>query len=182
MAEDIRDHETDELRRFHQLFKDGIITEAEFNKKKEEIMSGEYSKKATLKVNPGNNTFKSVLENKRIIYPLVLIIICLAGYFVWTNTLFGNDKAAYDLLVKGAKHFNYPSTVRIESGTVVDDSMFANISAENGFGQRKTGCYWIGNDGYVLESTSSACLGSNYQKPLNAKKINKKLKEKYKNE
>lgn len=170
--------EAGEIEKYHRLLKEGIITEEEFNAKKAEILSRDYSKMQTPSTT-GEMVKRTILD-KKVLYPLLAFIVLIIGFLVWNNTLFGNDKMAYDLMLKAAKKFNYPSTVRIESGTVVDDSMFANISAENGFGKRSTDCYWISSDGYVLEDTTSACLGSNFQKPLNTKKINKKLKAYFK--
>ena len=170
----------DEIAKYHELLQAGVITEEEFNKKKAEIMSGQYKRLSSQ--NSAQDTITSTLKNKKIMIPLIIILISVIGVLIWSNVLFGNDKIAYDLMVKAANRFKYPSTVRIESGTVVDDSMFANISAENALGQRSTTCYWVSNDGYLLEDNSSACLGSSFQRALDTKKINKKLKAHFKDD
>jgi hypothetical protein len=118
----------------------------------------------------------STLSNKKIIVPLVLIIIAALGFVIWQNTLTGDDKTAYDLMVKAAENFKNPSSVRLVSGRVVDDTMFANISATNGYGARGTGCYFISDNGYVLEEDdASYCRNEG----LHVDKINKKLDKEF---
>ncbi len=164
----------DEINKYHQLYKDGILTEEEFNQKKAVLLSQQPEEITSQK-----KKTPSIRISKALIAGICVVAVILLAIFINMNTLSGSDKVAYDLMVKAAKNFKFPSTVKLVNGTVVEDTMFANISAENALGVRSTSCYFIGKEGYILESNSSACLGSDYD-PLHIDKINKKLSKELK--
>lgn len=120
------------------------------------------------------SSVSTALSDRKIVVPLAIIIVAVLGYLFWQNTLFGNDQKAYEILLKAANNFKYPSSVQLVSGSVMEDSMFANISAMNGLGVRSTSCYFISSSGYLLEEDdTSYCRNEG----LHVSKINKKLEK-----
>ena len=76
-------------------------------------------------------------KNSRILLILcAVVLVLLAGVFVNRNVLWGDDRAAYDLMVACADNFKNPDSLRLISGRLgVDkDCMWAKVRAKNGFG------------------------------------------------
>lgn len=117
-------------------------------------------------------------KTKRIIAIAVAVIVLIVGGIVINqNTLTGDDKIAYEIILDVANNFKNPSSVRLVSGTLgVDkDCIFAGISATNGWGARTTSYYFI-SDGFALEDDDPTALYKATDE-LNIQKINKKLEK-----
>lgn len=117
-------------------------------------------------------------KTKRIIAIALAAILLVVGFVVISqNTLTGDDKVAYEMVLDAANNFKNPSSVRLVSGTVgVDkDCLFAGISATNGWGARSTSYYFI-MGGAILEEDNPTSMYKATDK-LNIQKINKKLEK-----
>lgn len=88
-----------------------------------------------------------------------------------TALLTGDNRVAYDLMLKASEYFKYPSSVQIVSGEVADDSMFCVIKAKNSSGSYRSEAYFVSDSGYPLEYYSSFC----YSDSLNCDLINQAL-------
>lgn len=160
--------ETEELSKYYQLMKEGIISQEEFESKKAKILSGEY--RSTLDKS-NSNPLKEVNKKYFIIGGCALACLLLF-VFIHTSVLIGNDKKVYDLVKKYQYQFKDPSSVQLVTANYFvgekEDIVWARISAKNGFGNRTTSCYAITNS-YIIES--DYCNDTN----VNIEKINKKL-------
>ena len=108
----------------------------------------------------------------------LLVIGLVIGLIVAkSNTLSGDDKVAYELLMDVVDKFKDPSSVRIVSGRVgVDkDCLFCGISAVNGFGARNTRYYFIMGGQIVTEDDPNYLYTETTK--LNYDKINKALQK-----
>ena len=118
-----------------------------------------------------------------IIIAIAIVAVFLAVILIYlrSNTLTGDDKAAYDMIVEVAHYFKNPSSVRLASGTVGvgRDCLFCGISATNGFGSRTVSYYFV-MDGWIMEEEDADFLYQDKSK-LNLEKINKKLEKALKN-
>lgn len=100
-------------------------------------------------------TIKS--RNKNIVFGGIIVVILLIGIFIYSNTLWGADRIAYDILETCSSSFKNPSSVRIISGSVFDDqfrdqkALYVNIMAENGFGATTSSYYNLYEDGKIVE-------------------------------
>ena len=119
----------------------------------------------------------SAKAKKIIAISLAAILLLVVGIIISQNTLFGDDKIAYELVLNGAKKFKKPYSVRLTGGTlcVKKNCMFAGISAENGLGERNTSYYFITKD-YITKEDDPDPLYE-VTNELNLKKINKKLEK-----
>ena len=97
--------------------------------------------------------FRYIVLSLMLITVLVLTTSCAA-------LLTGNNKKAYDLMVKAAEYFKYPSSVQISSGMVSDDSMFCVIRAKNSYGNYRSDSYYVSSSGYPSEYSSTFCYSS----------------------
>ena len=111
---------------------------------------------------------------KYIVLSLVLVVLLLISTGC-AALLTGDNRKAYDLMVKAADYFKYPSSVQIVSGTVSDDSMFCVIRAKNSFGNYRSDTYFVSSSGYPSEYYSSLC----YSDSLNCDLINNALASHY---
>lgn len=128
-------------------------------------------------VTASNQTYsQGSSDKKKLVYVLVSIIIVIGIVFAYNNILFGDDKIAYDMVVKASSNFKDPSSVRLTSGTLSQDKtyLFCGINAKNGFGARGTSYYSISSSGIILESDSPGSLEMSHN-DLNIDKINKAL-------
>jgi len=118
-------------------------------------------------------------KTKKIIAIALAAILLVVGFVVISqNTLTGDDKVAYEIMLEAANNFKNPSSVRLVSGTVgVDkDCLFAGVSATNGWGARSTSYYYISGSGWILEEDDATSLYKATDK-LHIQKINKKLEK-----
>lgn len=113
---------------------------------------------------------------------LILIVIILSAIIMSTTMLLGDDKIACNYILEQADNFKNPESVRLAGGTLSDDKkyLYATISAQNSFGYRVTGCFYISEIG--IYSMDGAEFLSRYTstKELNIDKINKVLEKKLK--
>lgn len=134
------------------------------------------------------NVKKKITSQKKIVFIVVVIAVIIFGVIANQNVLYGEDKAAYDLLVKYSSNFENPSSVRLCSGTYVcvkledgtkTEMLTCKISATNGFGGTTTKYYNIVSTlGIVpMDDVSESRELYDDTKALNIKKINKKLKK-----
>lgn len=86
--------------------------------------------------------------------------------------LFGNERAAFDRIVKASTYFKYPSSVRIVSGQMNGDTLYCELKAKNGFGNYRYGTYSISKSGYLSDSSSYRCASTS---GLNIQTINSAL-------
>lgn len=117
-------------------------------------------------------------KTKKIIAIALATIILVVGFVIISqNTLTGDDKVAYEMVLDTANNFKNPSSVRLISGTVgVDkDCLFAGISATNGWGARSTSYYFIMSGGIIEEDDPTSLYKATDK--LNIQKINKKLEK-----
>ena len=116
------------------------------------------------------------LSDRKIMIPLVLIIIAVIGYVIWDNILFGKDKAVYDLVAAEQYSFKDPSSVQLVNAYYYDDGtdpiVWATVSANNSYGMPVRACYAFMKSG----SVESDYCGQN-KTNVNIAKINKKLKK-----
>lgn len=99
---------------------------------------------------------------------LVIIVVFSTGC---AALLIGNDRRAYNILVKAADYFKYPSSVRIDSGEMYGDCLYCVIRAKNSYGFDRTETYFVTDDGYPLDDYNSRC----YSDKLNCGLINSAL-------
>ena len=99
---------------------------------------------------------------------LILVMVVSTGC---AALLTGDNRKAYDLMVKAAEYFKYPSSVQIVSGEVTEDSMFCVIRAKNSFGNYRSDSYFVSSSGYPSDYYSSYC----YSNKLNYDMINNAL-------
>lgn len=127
-----------------------------------------------------NNIGKNISgKTKKIIAIALAAILLVVGFVVISqNTLTGDDKVAYEIMLEAANNFKNPSSVRLVSGTVgVDkDCLFAGVSATNGWGARSTSYYYIDGSGWILEEDDATSFYKATDK-LHIQKINKKLEK-----
>ena len=118
-------------------------------------------------------------KTKKIIAIALAAILLVVGFVVISqNTLTGDDKVAYEIMLEAANNFKNPSSVRLVSGTVgvEKDCLFAGVSATNGWGARSTSYYYIDGSGWILEEDNATSLYKATDK-LHIQKINKKLEK-----
>lgn len=132
---------------------------------------------------------KTKIGNKKsrikiIVFGGIIAIILLIGIFIYSNTLWGEDRIAYDILETCSSSFKNPSSVRIISGSVCDDqfrdqkALYVNLMAENGFGATTSSYYNLYEDGKILEiDFDLSLLQRSYDSKddFNIKKVNKKF-------
>ena len=128
-----------------------------------------------------DTTTNTKTNNKMIILVLVSItIIILVIFYANKNILYGDEKVAYELILKASYDFKSPRSVRLISGTLSVDkkSIFARLSAINGFGAAGTGYYYINKSLGVMKIKDGGYLYENVN-DLNIQKINKALKKNF---
>ena len=103
---------------------------------------------------------------------LIIILIISTGC---AALLTGDNKKAYDLLVKASDYFHYPSSVQIVSGEMSGNNLYCLIRAKNRMGYYRNDTYYIYSSGYPLESSSWSC----YSEKLNYDLINNALATHY---
>jgi hypothetical protein len=133
---------------------------------------------------------KSWLSIKRnkitvICVAVAIVLIAILTPIIVSNTLSGNDKIVYDLILEASHDFKDPSSVRIISGSLsVDkDGGWFILSAKNSYGARDTGNYFIGYiDGevFVLEQDTATYLHRKTSE-FNIDKVNNALEKYWKN-
>ena len=99
---------------------------------------------------------------------LVVILLITTGC---AALLIGDNKKAYDLMVKASEYFKYPSSVQIVSGEMAGDAMYCVIRGKNGYGNYRSNTYYVSSSGYPLDEYSSRC----YSEKLNCDLINNAL-------
>jgi len=185
----------DEILKLKGLMDSGAITEEEFNRQKEKLLSppeendNEVTNKESVerKIQIVKEKFLTLKPVYKVAIGIAVILILFLGYVTVSGpVLTGDDKYAYEIIMKHVDSFKNPSSIRISSGTLLspkDDpsgegSLFCGISGINGFGSRTTSYYWMSGDGDgLLESDSEFCYEAD---GLNFDRINKKLEKKLK--
>ena len=87
-----------------------------------------------------------------------LLTACTQSLF---SPLRGDNRKAYDLIVKASEYFTRPATVRIVSGEISDGTLYCVIKAQNRYGYNKTDSFQISQNGYPSDSYSSRCRSRN---------------------
>lgn len=85
--------------------------------------------------------------------------------------LIGDNRKAYDLMVKTSEYFKYPSSVQIVSGEIFGDGMYCAIRGKNSYGNYRSDSYYVSESGYPLDKYDSRC----YSDKLNVDLINNAL-------
>lgn len=85
--------------------------------------------------------------------------------------LIGDNRKAYDLMVKTSEYFKYPSSVQIVSGEIFGDGMYCVIRGKNSYGNYRSDSYYVSESGYPLDKYDSRC----YSDKLNVDLINNAL-------
>ena len=110
----------------------------------EQITAEPAANSATDQAAPADTQNKNASKRPLIgLLSAVAVVALVAVLFLQGFILVGNDKAVFDLVVNCAENFKNPASVRLVSGSYVDGSLFARISAENGFGAHGTDNYMI---------------------------------------
>ncbi len=138
--------------------------------------SGSVSKTDESTTTPTSSYSQGSSNNKALIGVVAVILIIIGIVFAYNNMLFGDDKIAYDMVIKASSNFKDPSSVRLTSGTLSQDKtyLFCGINAKNSFGARGTSYYSISSSGSIHESDSPGSLEMSHT-ALNIDKINKAL-------
>lgn len=107
---------------------------------------------ASLKGKGATADFSDILRNKKVLAVLIVCLAVAAGVFVSRNVLWGDDKAAYDIMVACADNFKNPASLRLMSGSLSTDkdSMYVKTCAQNGFGTDTIGYYLFTAEGKAL--------------------------------
>ena len=91
----------------------------------------------------------STKKHSKTPYVIVLLVTLALGLFFvyssYSETLKGDDLAAYNIIIEAAPNFKNPASIRLVSGSVSGGTLFCAITAENGFGGKSTEYYWIDN-------------------------------------
>ena len=85
--------------------------------------------------------------------------------------LLGDNRKAYDLMVKAADYFKHPSSVQITSGEVYGEGLYCVIRATNSYGRYVSDSYYVSSSGYPSDTYNSKC----YSSKLNCDLINNAL-------
>lgn len=104
----------------------------------------------------------------------VLSLTLIAILLVTTGCaalLIGDNRKAYDLMVKTSEYFKYPSSVQIASGEIFGDGMYCVIRGKNSYGNYRSDSYYVSESGYPLDKYDSRC----YSDKLNVDLINNAL-------
>ncbi len=102
---------------------------------------------------------QQIFRRKSIKY-IVLSVILSVMLFVSTGCsalLLGDNKKAYDLMVKAADYFKHPSSVQIASGEISGNGLYCVIRATNSFGKYRSDYYYVSSSGYPKETYDSKC-------------------------
>ena len=99
---------------------------------------------------------------------LVLILLITTGC---SALLIGDNKKAYDLMIKASSYFKYPSSVQIVSGQMSGESMYCVIRGKNSYGNYRSNAYYVSSSGYPYDEYDSRC----YSDKLNCDLINNAL-------
>lgn len=125
-----------------------------------------------------SSTFRLSSKQIQIVAIVSIILFVVIGSFVANRyILWGNDKAAYDMMVSCADNFKDPSSLRLVSGTISNDKeyMWAVVKARNGFGAYSSESYFISANGSITETDADYCNGTDF----NVEKINRIYERKY---
>lgn len=99
---------------------------------------------------------------------LVVILLITTGC---AALLIGDNRKAYDLMVKTSEYFKYPSSVQIVSGEIFGDGMYCIIRGKNSYGNYRSDTYYVSRSGCPLDEYDSRC----YSDKLNCDLINNAL-------
>ena len=105
---------------------------------------------------------------------LVITILVTTGC---AALLIGNNRKAYDLMLKASEHFKFPSSVQIASGEIYGDGMYCVIRAKNSFGNYRSDTFYVSSTGYPLDKYDRRC----YSDKLNVDLINSALAARFGN-
>lgn len=101
----------------------------------------------------------------------MLLIVILLVSTGCAALLIGDNRKAYDLMVKTSEYFKYPSSVQIESGEISGDGMYCVIRGKNSYGNYRSNTFYVSGSGYPLDDYDSRC----YSDKLNVNLINNAL-------
>ena len=99
---------------------------------------------------------------------LIVILLITTGC---AALLIGDNRKAYDLMVKTSEYFKYPSSVQIASGEIFGDGMYCVIRGKNSYGNYRSDTYYVSASGYPLDDYDRRC----YSDKLNVDLINNAL-------
>ena len=185
----------EELLKLKGLMDSGVITEEEFNRQKEKLLSppeendSEVTNKESVerKIQIVKEKFLTLKPIYKAAIAIAIILILFLGYTAFNGPILtGNDKFAYETIMKHVDNFKNPSSIRITSGTVLspekdssgEGCLWCGISGVNGFGSRTTSYFYMSGDGDgIIEDDSEFCYATD---GLNFDRINKKLEKKLK--
>lgn len=111
---------------------------------------------------------------KYAVLSLMLIVVLMVSTGC-TALLIGDNRKAYDLMVKASDYFKYPSSVRIESGEIAGDGLYCVIGGRNSYGYYRTDTFYVSSSGYPLDDYDRRC----YSEKLNVNLINNALAAHY---
>jgi hypothetical protein len=117
---------------------------------------------------------------------VIITVGIIIAAFIYSTSLFGNDKIAFNLIKEAAYDFKDPSSVRVvKSGRIgVDkDALWVTLSAINGFGARGSGCYFIGtlDDGEIFAMEEDSPIFCDIDaNDFNVNKVNRALENFFK--
>lgn len=109
-------------------------------------------------------SYKYALLSLMLVFVLLVTTGCAA-------LLIGDNRKAYDLMVKTSEYFKYPSSVQIASGEIFGDGMYCVIRGKNSYGNYRSSAYYVSSSGYPLDDYDSRC----YSDKLNVDLINNAL-------
>ena len=99
---------------------------------------------------------------------LIVLLLVTTGC---AALLLGDNRKAYDLMVKVSEYFKVPSSVQIVSGEIYGDGMYCVIRGKNSFGYYRDDTFYVSSSGYPREDYNSRC----YSDKLNVDLINNAL-------
>ena len=99
---------------------------------------------------------------------LIIILLVTTGC---AALLIGDNRKAYDLMVKASEYFKYPSSVQITSGEIFGEGMYCVIRGKNSYGNYRSDTYYVSASGYPLDDYDRRC----YSDKLNVDIINNAL-------
>lgn len=175
----------DEIRKYHKLYEDGVISEEEFNKKKESLLSKKDNKNE-FNVTQAIKSIDLKKMPKAVIVAIVSVVIVIGFVIIRMNSLSRGEKAVVDMVNAHINEFKDPASIRVESahwysmfedvtsGFGSDDIGVAwvTLSGKNSYGERVTGCYYFGGLSDMI--SSDAC--NDFEDNVDVNKINRKLK------
>ena len=96
---------------------------------------------------------------KNVVLSILLTVLLFAATGC-AALLIGDNKKAYDLMLKTSSYFKKPSSVQIVSGELSGDYLYCVIRAKNSYGNYRSDSYFVSDDGYPLETYNNRCYST----------------------